>query len=108
MTHTCPTCGSSTEGREGVSVDLETNTALIDGAAIRLPAKEAELLWLFVDSTPKTVTLEYAMSRLYFQGADEPGDNIIRVRASNIRTRLRAAGVKDCIKTGFGKGWRIG
>lgn len=107
MIRVCPTCGSLTEGRKEVRVDLETNIAMVDGTPVKLTAKQAEFLWLIVDADPKTVSRDYAMARIYSQGADEPGNGIMGVMVCHIRTRLRAAGIRNCIDSVYGKGWRI-
>jgi DNA-binding response OmpR family regulator len=102
----CPTCGHALDGHHGISVDLEHNVAIIDGRAIALPAKMAELLHVLVEEMPRTVHRERIFDRLYGVTGDEsPSTNVLQVYVHHLRRHLR--GTRYWIETHWDNGYSL-
>lgn len=63
MTAGCPFCGGAS-GR-AITVDLNSNSAVIDGEFVNLRPREAELLYLFSQNTGKTFDVLDVFNRVW-------------------------------------------
>ncbi len=101
----CPVCGHDAADRKGFVVSLEDNAAYVDGMTIQLGGKQAELMFVLAENSPRAVTRETLMGELYIHYADEPDQSIIGVFVCALRRKL--AGTSYMIMTVWGKGYRL-
>ena len=90
----------------GIVLNNTENSVTIDGTAVRLTAKELMLLRLFMEHPQKV----YTKAELYESVWNDTyyyEDNTINVHVSNLRSKLKKAGGRDCIDTVWGIGYRL-
>ena len=90
----------------GLSVDLDTRTAALDGRPLNLTRSEYEILELLSLRKGNTLTKEMILSHLY-GGKDEPGIKIIDVFVCKLRNKLLSRGGKSYIETAWGCGYLL-
>lgn len=72
---------------EGVSLNLASRTAVIDGKAVELAAKEFDLLALLVENRGKVMKKEYLFSRVW--GSDSDSElQTLHVHINRLRSKL--------------------
>jgi two-component system, OmpR family, copper resistance phosphate regulon response regulator CusR len=86
----------------GVSLDLRTRRAKVDGRTIDLTAREFVLLELFLRHPGQVLSREQILSHVWGYDFD-PGSNIVDVYVRALRKKLGA----DCIGTVRGMGYRL-
>lgn len=86
-----------------LSVNLTAKTVAVEGAQIRLTAKEYAILELLSLRKGMTITKEMLLNHLY-GGMDEPEIKIIDVFICKIRKKLRAVEGHD-VETIWGRGY---
>ena len=88
-------------------VNLDTKTAAVGGADVRLTGKEYQVLELLSLRKGTTLTKEMFLNDLY-GGMDEPEIKIIDVFICKLRKKLaKASDGKDYIETVWGRGYRL-
>ena len=87
---------------DGVSLDLRTRRAKVDGQTIDLTAREFLLLELFLRHPGQVLSREQILSHVWGYDFD-PGSNIVDVYVRALRKKLGA----DCIGTVRGMGYRL-
>jgi two-component system, OmpR family, copper resistance phosphate regulon response regulator CusR len=87
---------------DGVSLDLRTRRAKVDGQTIDLTAREFVLLELFLRHPGQVLSREQILSHVWGYDFD-PGSNIVDVYVRALRKKLGA----DCIATVRGMGYRL-
>lgn len=93
----------------GLSVNLDTRTAKVDGQTLSLTGKEFQMLELLALRKGATLTKEMFLNHLY-GGMDEPELKIIDVFICKLRKKLAAAGngkYDGIIKTVWGRGYTL-
>jgi two-component system, cell cycle response regulator CtrA len=86
-------------------VNLDTKTAEVSGAPVRLTVKEYQMLELLSLRKGTTLTKEMFLNHLY-GGMDEPEMKIIDVFMCKLRKKLaNASNGKDYIETVWGRGY---
>ena len=87
----CPCCGAALQNQRA-TVDLNTNSFLFRGRAIRMRPREAELLSLLVDRAPTVVPHDSLIAALW--GQAEPGcaEKNIQVQICRLRKYLKGTG----------------
>lgn len=93
----------------GLSVNLDTRTAKVNGQTLSLTGKEFQMLELLALRKGTTLTKEMFLNHLY-GGMDEPELKIIDVFICKLRKKLAAAGngeYNDIIKTIWGRGYTL-
>jgi two-component system, OmpR family, copper resistance phosphate regulon response regulator CusR len=86
----------------GVSLDLRTRRAKVDGRTVDLTAREFVLLELFLRHPGQVLSREQILSHVWGYDFD-PGSNIVDVYVRALRKKLGA----DCIGTVRGMGYRL-
>ena len=104
---TCPLCGNSYGGHEGVFIDEYSREVIIDGEVISLSPRLVQTLAGIVKSSPRLVTRGYLMDYIYGLGSvDEPNDKIIDTFICLIRRQLKHTRFEiQTVKT-LGYRWR--
>ena len=87
---------------DGVSLDLRTRRAKVDGQTIDLTAREFLLLELFLRHPGQVLSREQILSHVWGYDFD-PGSNIVDVYVRALRKKLGA----DCIAMVRGMGYRL-
>jgi two-component system copper resistance phosphate regulon response regulator CusR len=87
---------------DGVSLDLRTRRAKVDGQTIDLTAREFLLLELFLRHPGQVLSREQILSHVWGYDFD-PGSNIVDVYVRALRKKLGA----ECIETVRGMGYRL-
>jgi two-component system, OmpR family, copper resistance phosphate regulon response regulator CusR len=87
---------------DGVSLDLRTRRAKVDGHTVDLTAREFLLLELFLRHPGQVLSREQILSHVWGYDFD-PGSNIVDVYVRALRKKLGA----DCIGTVRGMGYRL-
>lgn len=87
----CPCCGAALQNQRAI-VDLNTNSFVFRGRAIRMRPREAELLSLLVARAPAIVTHDSLIAALW--GQAEPGcaEKNIQVQICRLRKYLKGTG----------------
>jgi two-component system, OmpR family, copper resistance phosphate regulon response regulator CusR len=87
---------------DGVSLDLRTRRAKVNGRTVDLTAREFLLLELFLRHPGQVLSREQILSHVWGYDFD-PGSNIVDVYVRALRKKLGA----DCIGTVRGMGYRL-
>jgi two-component system, OmpR family, copper resistance phosphate regulon response regulator CusR len=87
---------------DGVSLDLRTRRAKVNGRTVDLTAREFVLLELFLRHPGQVLSREQILSHVWGYDFD-PGSNIVDVYVRALRKKLGA----DCIGTVRGMGYRL-
>ncbi|HEY4862924.1 MAG TPA: response regulator transcription factor, partial [Xanthobacteraceae bacterium] len=89
----------------GITVNLDTKTAEVNGARVHLTGKEYQMLELLSLRKGTTLTKEMFLNHLY-GGMDEPELKIIDVFICKLRKKLaNASNGKNYIETVWGRGY---
>lgn len=86
----------------GVSLDLRTRRATVDGASIELSAREFALLELFLNHPDQVLSREQLLARVWGYDFD-PGSNVVEVYVGYLRRKLGS----EHISTVRGMGYRF-
>jgi two-component system copper resistance phosphate regulon response regulator CusR len=87
---------------DGVSLDLRTRRAKVNGHTVDLTAREFVLLELFLRHPGQVLSREQILSHVWGYDFD-PGSNVVDVYVRALRKKLGA----DCIGTVRGMGYRL-
>jgi two-component system copper resistance phosphate regulon response regulator CusR len=87
---------------DGVSLDLRTRRAKVNGRTVDLTAREFVLLELFLRHPGQVLSREQILAHVWGYDFD-PGSNIVDVYVRALRKKLGA----DCIGTVRGMGYRL-
>lgn len=90
----------------GLTVDPAVRTALWEGEAIPLSAKEFDILLYLAERHPEVVSGEEIIEHTYNEEFDM-FSSVLRVHISNLRKKLQAAGGQNLLVTVKGKGYRL-
>lgn len=101
---TCPCCGQ--ERTPEISIDLDSNTAIIHGKPLKVCAKQAELLFVLIKESPRTVRNGRLMAALWGLG-NEPNNptNVLKTHISLLRKKLRPFNIE--IKVTWNRGYAL-
>ncbi len=88
----------------GLSINLDTQTVMLDGQQIYLTRREYSILELLALRKGSTLSKDMIMSHLY-GGMDEPEIKIIDVFVCKLRRKLSSAGGESYIETVWGRGY---
>lgn len=102
MTATCPTCGGPIKA--GPGIDLDLNVAIVNGTALRLTPREAEVIAVLIEDQPGPVSTERLTAKIYGSG-EWPTADPLSVFIAHLRRKLRGTGYS--IQTVWGFGWRL-
>lgn len=93
--------------RQGIDLDLATNTLHGPRGAVHLTNLEANLLAYLMEHRGQVLHPQELLVDVW-QFHDATGaSTLVRAHVSNLRRKLRAAGSPDCIQTVRGKGYRF-
>ncbi len=102
----CPLCNHPYEGHEGIFVDEESRTLIIDGKLIGLTHRMSQILAGILSCDPRVASIGYLMDYVYGADADdEPEKKILSVYVCRIRKKLK--NTRFDIITIWGYGYRI-
>lgn len=91
--------------RENVECDRDTLICTVDGAALKLPRKEFEILALLLENPGRIFTREELMRRIWPEGIVVT-DRSVDVHVTRIRSKLGTYGSCLVSRSGYGYGWR--
>lgn len=91
----------------GVTIDLLRHTVTANGSPIVLTRTEYELLLFFVSNAGKVLSKPAIAEHLSGEMADMMDSfDFIYSHIKNLKSKLAKAGIKDCIKTVYGTGYK--
>lgn len=91
----------------GVQVDLLRRAASVDGRELDLTKSEYDLLLFLIENRGRVVSKSALAEHLSGDVADMMNDfNFVYAHIKNLKSKLAAAGVSDCIRTLYGAGYR--
>lgn len=91
--------------RENVECDRDTLICTVNGAALKLPRKEFEILALLLENPGRIFTREELMRRIWPEGIVVT-DRSVDVHVTRIRSKLGNYGSCLVSRSGYGYGWR--
>lgn len=91
--------------RENVECDRDTLICTVDGASLKLPRKEFEILALLLENPGRIFTREELMRRIWPEGIVVT-DRSVDVHVTRIRSKLGNYGSCLVSRSGYGYGWR--
>ncbi|MBI2312946.1 MAG: response regulator transcription factor [Betaproteobacteria bacterium] len=98
-------CGSATQQfKAGVCFDTITRTALVDGRAIELSAKEVSIFEVLFSHYGRAVSKQQLLERLYSYD-DSASFNAIEVYVHRLRKKLEGSGMT--VRTLHGRGYQL-
>ena len=89
----------------GVQCDRTRLLCIIDGAEIRLPKKEFEILALFLENKGRIFTREELMKKIWLDNVIV-ADRSIDVHITKIRNKITPYGKHIVSRSGYGYGWQ--
>lgn len=89
-------------GGDGLSLDLRTRRAVVDGREIELTAREFALLEVFLRHPGQVLSREQLLSHVWGYDYD-PGSNVVEVYVGYLRRKL-GEGVVSTVR---GMGYRL-
>lgn len=89
-----------------LQLDLPRRAVTVDGAAVRLTAREFDLLHLLASTPGRYWSRERILNRVWGT-AEEPQANIVEVYISRLRRKLAPRGAPSPIETLRGVGYRL-
>ncbi len=91
----------------GVQVDLLRRAASVDGRELDLTKSEYDLLLFLIENRGRVVSKSALAEHLSGDVADMMNDfNFVYAHIKNLKSKLAAAGLTDCIRTLYGAGYR--
>ena len=90
----------------GVSIDSRARSAAIGGKSLELGTTQFRLLEFFVRNAGITFSRAQLLERIWDYDFDG-SSNIVDVYVSQLRRKLRAAGLRDAIATVWGVGYKF-
>lgn len=91
----------------GVQVDLLRRAASVDGCELDLTKSEYDLLLFLIENRGRVVSKSALAEHLSGDVADMMNDfNFVYAHIKNLKSKLAAAGLTDCIRTLYGAGYR--
>lgn len=91
----------------GVQVDLLRRAASVDGCELDLTKSEYDLLLFLIENRGRVVSKSALAEHLSGDVADMMNDfNFVYAHIKNLKSKLAAAGLSDCIRTLYGAGYR--
>lgn len=96
---------SKPQKRESVECDRDTLICTVDGASLKLPRKEFEILALLLENPGRIFTREELMRRIWPEGIVVT-DRSVDVHVTRIRSKLGNYGSCLVSRSGYGYGWR--
>ena len=105
MSNPCPCCGKPLAQDKAVSVDLNTNHIVVDGTAIQLTAKEAEIAEILIGAMPVWMHRDRILTRLYGCYNDPPEIGILNTFACNIRKKTKGTALR--VETNYTGNFRV-
>lgn len=89
-----------------LTLDTESKTLAVNGAALELTAKEYGIMELFLQSPSKVFSKSYLYETIW--GYEYLGDeNVIKTHISNLRSKLKNYSETEYIETVWGLGYRL-
>lgn len=82
----------------GITLDLMTRDAQVDGCRLRLHPREFALLWRLAE-VPGAVVKRAELLRDVFELTFDPGTNRLAVHVCRLRKKLNRAGLSDLLAT---------
>ncbi|MCI1282300.1 MAG: response regulator transcription factor [Prevotella sp.] len=90
-----------------VSINLLDKTVEVSGQQVILTKSEYELLLFLIENRRRVVSKSALAEHLSGEMADMMDDfNFIYAHIKNLKSKLAAAGLSDCIRTYYGTGYR--
>ncbi len=100
----CSTCGQDLP-KTRLLIDLNSNHISLGGRTVRLRPRDAEVLKVLQDASPRFVTPQHIEDRVLGLEAEERCSEWVRVRISMLRKKLR--GFPLAIQNRHGIGYRL-
>ncbi len=99
--------GSNTLECGTISIDLLSKKVTVDDKPIDLTKSEYELLLFLIENRRRVVSKSAVAEHLSGDMADMLDDfNFVYAHIKNLKAKLADAGVKDCIRTYYGTGYK--
>lgn len=99
-------CGlSPAAGRAGVMADRSSLRCLVDGAEVRLPRKEFEILALLLENPGRVFSREELLRRIWPEKVVVV-DRSVDVHITRLRGRIAPYGKNIITRSGYGYGWQ--
>lgn len=99
--------GSNTLRSGALEVDLPQRSATVDGRVLNLTRTEYDLLLFLLENRRRVVSKSALAEHLSGDMADMMDDfNFVYAHIKNLKAKLAAAGLTDCIRTYYGAGYR--
>lgn len=90
-----------------ISIDLFAKTVTVDSKNIELTKTEYEILLFLIQNRHRVVSKSALAEHLSGEMADMMSDfNYVYSHMKNLKSKLSAAGIKGCIKTLYGAGYK--
>lgn len=106
ISNRCPCCDQTLAVRAKPKMDLNWNTLLCGGQAVRFTPSEAELLAVLLKCMPNLVSREQLITGIYgFQDGPGNEDSIVNTWICKIRPLLEPIGLQ--INTHRGRGFSL-
>lgn len=99
--------GSNTITSNGISVNLRSRKATVEGKELNLTKSEFELLVFLISNADRVISKSAMAEHLSGDMADMMDSyDFVYTHIKNLKSKLAQAGVKDCIKTVYGTGYK--
>lgn len=96
---------SSVEKARGVVCDRTRLTCLVDGAEVKLPRKEFEILAFLLDNPGRIFSREELLRRIWPENVVVV-DRSVDVHVARIRSKIAPYGSQLVARSGYGYGWQ--
>lgn len=91
----------------GLAIDLLSKSATVDGNVLDLTKSEYDVLLFLVENRRRVVSKSALAEHLSGDMADMMDSfNFVYAHIKNLKAKLSAKGMKDCIKTYYGAGYK--
>jgi len=101
----CPCCGAELKRDDRITVNLPTNSLIVDGRSITLPPMAAEIMAALLEYWPNAVTREQLLDRVYGIDSGARTDRAIDTHIKRLRWGLE--GLRVQIGTIHGSGYQL-
>lgn len=99
--------GTNTLRSNGVTIDLPGKAVSVGGRRVALTRMEYELLLFFIGNRGRVVLKAALAEHLSGDMADiMDTHNFVYTHIKNLKAKLAAAGVRDCVKNIYGTGYK--